>query len=123
MTVKEAIDQADQLRPNVYEVDLKFLWLSELDGRIKTEIFDSHEGYEQIELPVYNVGNRTNSLFAPEPYSDMYVYWLFMKMDFLNGEFDRFNNDAMLYNTSWLAFSNFVNRTHQAKKRVRIENI
>lgn len=122
MTVQAAIDRADELRPNTFNDDAKFLWLSELDGRIKIEIFDTHEGYEGIEMPSYNLGNRTENLFVPEPYSDMYIYWLFMKMDFMNGEFDRFNNDAMLYNTSWLAFANHINRTHSAKARTKISN-
>lgn len=123
MTVQAAIAHADALRPNAYEDDVKFMWLSELDGRIKTEIFDTHEGYDEYTVPSYNLGNRTNELFAPDPYSDMYLYWLFMKMDFMNGEFDRFNNDAMLHNTAWLAFSNHINRTHPPKKRVKIDHI
>ncbi len=122
MTVQDAILRADALRPNTFSEDMKFLWLSELDGRIKTEIFDTHAGYENIVYPSYNLGNRTEALFVPEPYSDMYIYWLFMKMDFMNGEFDRFNNDAMLYNTAYLAFANFVNRTHEAKTHAKIKN-
>ena len=122
MTVQAAILRANELRPNTFSDDVKYLWLSELDGRIKTDIFDTHTGYEGFENPSYNLGNRTSELFVPEPYSDVYIYWLFMKMDFMNGEFDRFNNDAMLYNTSWLAFANFVNRTHGAKTRVNIKN-
>ena len=122
MTVQEAMLRADELRPNTFSEDMKFLWLSELDGRIKTDIFDTHKGYEEIENPTYNLGNRTKALFVPEPYADIYSYWLFMKMDFMNGEFDRFNNDAMLYNTAWLAFANHVNRTREVKARAKIKN-
>ena len=122
MTVQDAILRADELRPNTFSEDMKFLWLSELDGRVKTEILDTHEGFENVEMPSYNLGNRTESLFVTEPYSDMYIYWLFMKMDFMNGEFDRFNNDAMLYNTSWLAFANHGNRTHTTIPRAKIKN-
>lgn len=123
MTVQKAIGQADLLRPNTYDDEQKFLWLSELDSRIKTELFDTHEGYENVPFPEYAYANQTSELFAPEPYADMYVYWLFMKMDFMNGEFDRFNNDAIMHNTSWLAFSNYVNRTHAPKKHAKFENI
>ena len=122
MTVQAAILRADELRPNTFSDDIKYLWLSELDGRIKTDVFDTHAGYENVEAPDYNLGNRTKELLAPEPYSDIYVYWLFMKMDLMNGEFDLFNNDAMLYNTAWLAFANFVNRTHDVKTRAKIKN-
>ena len=123
MTVQDAILRADELRPNTFSEDMKFLWLSELDGRVKTEILDTHEGFENVEMPSYNLGNRTESLFVTEPYSDMYIYWLFMKMDFMNGEIDRFNNDAMMHNTSWLAFSNYINRNFPPRKKAEIAHV
>ena len=33
------------------------------------------------------------------------------------------DNDAILYNTSWLAFANSVNRMHTPRKRAEIKNI
>jgi len=78
---------------------------------------------EDVSVPDDYFGNGADELLAPEPYSVMYIYWIFMKIDFANGEFDRFNNDAMLFNTAWLAFSNHVNRTHAPKKRAKIENV
>lgn len=123
MTVQVAIQKADELRPNTFAEEMKFMWLSELDGRIKTELFDAHEGFEDREIPTYIPGNRTNELFAPEPYTDMYLYWLFMKMDFMNGEIDRFNNDAMMHNTSWLAFSNYINRNFPPRKKAEIAHV
>lgn len=123
MTVQEAIERVRALRPSAYEDELMCAWLSELDGRVKTEIFDQHAGFEETEIPAYTLGTRTRELFVPAPYSDIYVYWLFMKIDFMNGEFDRFNNDALLYNTSWLNFSSHINRTHEIKKRTRFENV
>ncbi len=123
MTVQEAIARADAMKPNACPDDVKYAWLTELDGRIKTEILDTHVGFDETGMPDYSYANRMENLLAPEPYSDMYVYWLFMKIDFMNGEFDRFNNDAMLYNTSWLAFSNYMNRIHAPRKRAQIENI
>ena len=123
MTVQEAIERADALKPNAYTDDVKYAWLSELDGRIKEEIFDTRAGLEGTKTPQYSYENRTEHLLAPAPYSEMYVYWLFMKMDFMNGEFDRFNNDAMLYNTAYLAFSNHINRNHPPVKRTQMKNI
>ncbi|MBR3928471.1 MAG: hypothetical protein IKJ65_05640 [Clostridia bacterium] len=123
MTVKEAIEQADSMRPNMCEDAQKCTWLTELDGRVIAEIFDAHEGFEGISRPAYVIGNRLEEMLAPDPYSVMYIYWIFMKIDFMNGEFDRFNNDAIMFNTAWLSFSNHINRTHAPKKRAKIENV
>lgn len=123
MTVQEAIERVRELKPNAYTDEMMCAWLSELDGRVKTEIFDQHAGFEEKEIPAYTIGTRTRELFVPAPYSDIYVYWLSMKIDFSNGEFDRFNNDAVLYNTSWLTFSNHIRRTHESQKQTRIEHV
>ncbi len=123
MTVQEAIERADTLKPNAYSDDVKYAWLSELDGRIKAEVLDKRMGFENLPVPDYGYESRTKNLLAPAPYSEMYVYWLFMKMDFMNGEFDRFNNDAVLYNTAYLAFSNHINRNHAPAGRTQTKNI
>lgn len=95
---------ADKLRPNTIESEIKLRWLEELDGRIYGEILSSHEGYENFEIP-------KTELIAPAPYDEMYIYWLFMKMDYMNGETERFNNDALMHNTAWLNYANHINRT------------
>lgn len=42
MTLQEALDRADMLRPNNQDKDLKIRWLSELDGLICREILSIH---------------------------------------------------------------------------------
>lgn len=44
MTIDEAIELCDRMKPNHYEKEDKLRWLSELDGRIRIEILDTHEG-------------------------------------------------------------------------------
>lgn len=123
MTVQNAVQKADRLRPNAFSAEEKYAWLSEIDGRIKEEIYDLHEGFDDIGSCLYSDQNKTADLYAPEPYSEMYVHWLFMKMDYINGEIDRFNNDAMMHNSTYLAFANHINRTCPPKKKGRISNL
>ncbi|MBQ3080032.1 MAG: hypothetical protein IJC48_08565 [Clostridia bacterium] len=107
MTAIEAIERADGLRPNAYNDDIKDEWLKELDGRIEREILCIREGF--VKEAESTGLHRT--LFAEEPYSEMYVYYLMMKADFMNGETERFNNDAIMFNTAWLNYANHINRT------------
>ena len=46
MTIQEAINKIDTLKPNSYSNADKIAWLSNLDGIIKEEIIDTHEGGE-----------------------------------------------------------------------------
>ena len=44
MTIIGAITRVDTVKPNTYSQMDKVKWLSELDGIIKAEIIDTHEG-------------------------------------------------------------------------------
>lgn len=43
MTIIEAINKIDSLKPNAYTQTDKIRWLSLLDGRVKEEVIDTHE--------------------------------------------------------------------------------
>ena len=43
MTIIEAINRIDELKPNNYTYLEKIGWLSKLDGAIKKNIIDTHE--------------------------------------------------------------------------------
>lgn len=49
MTINEVIQAVDSLKPNSYSELEKIQWLSELDGTIKAEIIDTHEGADKEE--------------------------------------------------------------------------
>lgn len=116
MTLIQAITNADSLRPNAFGFAQKVYWVSELDGRVKREILDTHEGFEGVLFDGYTDDDGGRELLVPEPYSCIYAYWLFMKMDFMNGETARFNNSAIMHNTAWLNYANYVNRTREPKR-------
>ena len=124
MTIEQAIRQADEQRPNVFMGAPKVRWISELEGRIINELLKNRQEYRDIDFPEYSEDTPLDTvLLVPDPYSDIYVYWLFMKTDYTNNETDRFNNDAVMYNTAYLAYVNYINRTTTPAKNVKIGNI
>lgn len=48
MTIIEAIQKTDELKPNGYTQSQKIEWLSKLDGIIKRGIIDTHEGGDEF---------------------------------------------------------------------------
>ena len=46
MTIIEAINRIDTLKPNTYSQETKVYWLSKLDGIIFDKIIKTHEGAE-----------------------------------------------------------------------------
>ena len=116
MTIIEAINRIDNLKPNSYTQQDKVKWLSILDGIIKAEIIDTHEGAEKVIFNGYEAETPlTTELIAPAPYDDVYVKWLEAQMDYANGETLKYDNSMVMYNTAYSAFERYYNRTHMPK--------
>lgn len=114
MTILEAIQKVDALKPNTYTQPEKVNWLSMLDGIIKSEIIDTHEGWKDVEFNGYNDDTNLNTkLLCPEPWSEIYISWLESKIDYYNGEYVKFNNSITKYNENFSAYSNHYNKWHK----------
>ena len=120
MTIQEAIDRIDSLKPNKYTVEQKLAWLSELDGMIFHELMLTHEnpavdtfsGYEDCTA-------MDTQLLAPHPYTEIYQHFLAMQMDLANAELQKYQNDKALFNSTYTTFSDYYTRTHMPVQKVR----
>lgn len=121
MTISEAISRTDDVKPNAYSEARKIMWLSELDGMIKTEIIDTHQGGDSVSFNGYDIETDvlTTELIVPAPYDVLYLRYLEMKIDFSNGEYSKYNNSMMMYNAAYSAFENYYNREHMPISRGR----
>ena len=116
MTIIEAINRIDMLKPNNYSQPDKIAWLSTLDGIIKKEIIDTHEGSENVTFVGYNSDTALDTiLIVPEPYDDIYIKWLEAQIDYANADTKRYANSMIMYNTAYSAFERYYNRTNMPK--------
>lgn len=107
MTISQAISRTNDLCPNPYTESQKKLWLSRLDGIIKKEIHGSDE-----PLPDYATAAGTTELLVPFPYDEIYIYWLITQIYLNNAEMDNYNAELVLYNTAYVDYANYYNRTN-----------
>lgn len=118
MTISEAINRIDAIKPNGFSQDEKVKWLSTLDSTIKTEIIDTHEGSDDIEFNEYTEETLlTTKLLVSAPYDEIYLYWLESKINYWNGETGKYNNSIAMFNTAYSAFERYYNRTHKPKSK------
>ena len=116
MTIMEALNRIDALKPNSYSPQDKTRWLSALDGIIKKEIIDTHEGGEGVAFNGYTDATPlTTELLVPAPYDDIYIRYLEMQIDYTNGEYGKYNNSMSMYNSAYSNYANYYNRTHMPK--------
>ena len=116
MTIIEAINHIDSFKPNTYTQTDKIEWLSTLDGIIKTEIIDTHEGSENVTFDEYDVDTALDTvLLVPAPYDDIYLKWLEAQIDYANGDTQKYENSMTMYNNAYSTFQRHYNRTHMPK--------
>ena len=113
MTIMEAINRIDAVKPNSYPQGVKMLWLSEIDGVVKQKVVDTHEGAESVVFDGYTEDTPlATELLVPAPYDVMYLFWLESKIDYANGEMGRYNNSISMFNNAYDEYARYYNRTH-----------
>ena len=142
MNAQEIINRADAERPNMIAPELKLKYLNEIEGIIFNEVILTHAHEEGAECPVHilpadeeeeteNEGTEEETetegteeeteieepaedppMLVPEAYEELYVYWLYTKIDIVNQEMDKYNNDRLMFDVSYRTFGDYWNRTH-----------
>ena len=118
MTIADAISKVDALKPNTYPLDTKIEWLSNLDGRVKAQIIDTHECTSPIYFYGYHdVTDQEMELLVPAPYDEMYLRWLEAMIDYHNSDDDRYNNAIVLFNNAYEGYKKHYTRTHMPRSK------
>ena len=116
MTINEAINTIDNMKHNTYSQHDKVAWLSRLDSMIKRLIIDTHEGGEDVTFIGYDDNGDLNvEMLVPAPFDEVYLRWLEAKIDYTNGEYDKYNNSILMYQAAYDGYANYYNRNHMPK--------
>lgn len=116
MKLIDAINGIDSIKPNTYSQQEKIRWISILDGNIKKEIIDTHEGAENVTFNGYdNNTDISTELLVPAPYDDIYIRWLEMQIDYANADLVKYQNSMTLYNNAYSNFEKYYNRNNMPK--------
>lgn len=121
MTIQEALDQLDEMKPNMMSRKLKIKYLNEIEQLIHAEILLRHEHDEEQEaMPVFSEDSDPGTvLIVPDPYSSVYVYWLMTKVDIQNQEDARYNIDRQHFEAAYDTMSDWWTRTKMPITKVR----
>ena len=89
MTLNQAIQRADELRPNSLEHEIKADWVRELEGQVA--------GF--MGLPFEDAGDDA-PLLMQAPFDNIYYLYLAAMIDFAQQDSDLYYNDSVLFNAS-----------------------
>ena len=120
MKINEAINRLDALKFNTYDQSEKIDWLSRLDSMVKKQIIDTHEGSDAVSFGGYTDDTPLDTvLLVPAPYDEVYLRWLEAQIDYHNGEYDKYNNAIIMFNTAFEAYAAYYNQKHKPVSRGR----
>lgn len=96
MTVQEAITYANAVKPNAFDNDTKVRWLNEVEGMVQTQVLLMN--VEDIITYSYEQNADTTMLVRP-PHDKLYPAYLEARIDFGNGEYEKYQNTYQMFNS------------------------
>lgn len=112
MTVNEALAGAVEILGDTVSREALILWLWEIENTVIEEIAKTHVGITAEMNPINKECDGDRVLFAPDPYSQLYVHYLQMKGDQALHDTARYQNSATQFSVLYNNFSDWYNRTY-----------
>lgn len=134
MTVAGLIEQYNTERPNNVDDAHKVQWIKKIEQMIINEVILTHEHnpMDEIGLQLQVSGSTLHierggtlsqhmdkfdldtELIVPEPYDDIYMYFIDQRIALNQNDTRRFNSAAAMYNNALLQYQQFYNRTYDS---------
>lgn len=107
MTARQIIDRVNEIKPNAFTDTVKLYWLNELEGRIAAEVMlMPQRQIQELQLGL------TDTPMVEAPYDSLYLYWLEARIDEANGEYDKYDTTAAMFNSAWSGFACWFAQTY-----------
>lgn len=117
MKIKEVIEIVDRVKPNAFESADKIRWLNEVEGAVQTEVLM----LAPAEIVVYGAEDTERELLVDPPFDKIYEAYLKARIDFENGEYDRYRNTCAMYNSFMEDFTRWFADTYRPADRWGLE--
>lgn len=121
MTVNEAVAGAVEILGDTVTREALLLWLWEIENTVITEVAETHDGLHSDKRPIDKDSDGNRELFAPDPYSQLYIHYLLMKGDLALGDTNRYQNSATQFSVYYNNFSDWYNRTYMPLQKIGIK--
>lgn len=96
-TIKEIIERVDENKPNAFSTQTKMAWLSQLDGKIATDVLLMNiVEIRQLEYKYPECLNHQP--LVTYPHEEIYDLWLKAMIDYEDGEYDKYANSMAMFN-------------------------
>lgn len=117
MTAGQAIEQADEMRPNnEFSDTLKQNWLRQCDARLRSSVVQRSvcSDFDAVGADKAWADGLAydTELLAPEEFGPLYTHWLCAQMDLDLGETARATNELQMYSDYVQEFAAWMRRKY-----------
>lgn len=117
MTLGKLIEKIVEQKGQQYDTGILTDWVNEIEGQAVEEVINQADGNNIAFVPYDYTQDVERTLRIPDRFQDVYLNYLYAKIDFGNQETERYNNDVAMYNASYEAYAAWFPREHRPKKR------
>lgn len=101
MTINEAIQRADGLRPNAYTEDDKAVWANQVESSVQRDVMKlPAESRKYFKYP--EDGDKELTLTGE--WEELYVLFIVSMFDYWSQDTAKYNNSAKMYNDQFDAY-------------------
>ena len=116
MTIIQAIQRVDALKPNTYSTRQKILWISQLESMVKRLVTDAYTDGELAEFSGFSEHtDPATALFMEEPFDMAYLYWLEAQVHYANEDAEMYNSAMGMFHSVFGTYKAHYKQTHTGR--------
>lgn len=115
VTLNKLIENIIHLRGLEFGTDIMVGWVNEIEAQAVEQVINHAEGYDLEFAPYEYERDGERMLLIPDQFQDVYINYLFAKIDFNNQETERYNNDVAMLESAWSGYESWHIRTYKQK--------
>lgn len=117
MKLGKVIETVSKMKGQQYDTEIMTAWINEIEGQALEEIVNRADGFLE-ELQPYDYKNDMGAeLMIPDRFADVYLNYLYAKIDFNNQDTERYNNDVAMFNAAYESYGTWFRRNHVPKQK------
>lgn len=110
MTLSQVIANVDAVKPNAFDNETKTMWLNEVEGMVQTEVFL----FNPVDVVQYTYEtDKDKTLLVYPPHDKLYGPYLEARIDYANGEYDKYQNTMQMFNSFYGEFMRWYADVYQ----------
>ncbi len=118
MRLGDIVEMATDSGNGQYDANQITAWINEIEGQVADEVINHAEGCDVVFRDLDYGMDPDRVMLVPDRFRDVYLCYVRAKIDFMNQETERYNNDVAMFDAAYQSYAAWFRREHRQKCRV-----